>query len=633
MNSETASNSRTRFVPLAAAGLLFFMAVLAWGAARRESVVFDEMAHTAAGLSYLQKLDMRFNEEHPPLAKVIAAIPLALSRTRADYGGPVWTHSASFFSGLAGQWIFGSEVLMRWNDPRRTLLLARFPMLLLTLLLGWCIFRFSRRLGGDAAGLLCLGVYASTPLFLGLGPLVMTDAALTLFALLATWTFANLWQDTNLRNVLNFSLALAAAILSKFSSGLLFFAIAAFIVISWRFPFSKSEDRSLRRARILAVIRGIGLAACWVYLFCLILSWNQAVDIPSIGSAAFGRLLMPAWIYIRGMVLFVVMATGGSYILGHDYSKGIWFYFPVLLVLKSAPGFIGLLIVSLIARTQKARAAAGDRSLMQVHWRMLWVTAAVFGGLCILSHYNRDFRHFSFPVALLIVLLAALPDRLRRLRRKSLARVLQVCAAILAVSCGITAIRAFPYYLSYISAFGMGRPAWTLVSGGNLDYGQSLYQVASFAETLGIKGIPVDTYSPVDVNSWIPGARMWNCQNASSAESGLWVAVSANNISHGHHCLWLLKYPHQEIGGQSMYMIHMPDRIPAPGAEGRPPAPSLHSVNFLGIEGDLHILYMELLDHPEKFPATIASLDQAARDVAWRKFARIKSMLRHGMNE
>src|SRR5271163_4511953 len=45
--------------------LLALMAVLADGAARYESITFDEMAHIGAGVSYLQKLDMRMSEEHP----------------------------------------------------------------------------------------------------------------------------------------------------------------------------------------------------------------------------------------------------------------------------------------------------------------------------------------------------------------------------------------------------------------------------------------------------------------------------------------------------------------------------------------------------------------------------------------
>src|ERR1017187_4956615 len=58
--------------------LLALMALLADGAVRRESVTFDEMAHIGAGVSYLQKLDMRMNEEHHPLAKGLAALQLVI---------------------------------------------------------------------------------------------------------------------------------------------------------------------------------------------------------------------------------------------------------------------------------------------------------------------------------------------------------------------------------------------------------------------------------------------------------------------------------------------------------------------------------------------------------------------------
>ena len=65
--------------------LLAGMAVLAGGAALRESVTVDEVSHIGAGVSYLERLDLRMNPEHPPLAKVLAAIPLVIRGVRADY--------------------------------------------------------------------------------------------------------------------------------------------------------------------------------------------------------------------------------------------------------------------------------------------------------------------------------------------------------------------------------------------------------------------------------------------------------------------------------------------------------------------------------------------------------------------
>jgi len=133
--------------------LLALMFVLAGGAVLRESVTIDEVAHIGAGVSYLQKLDLRFNEEHPPLAKVLAALPLVARGTRADYSGTIWNVSQDFFPAYLGQWIFGEYVLTRWNRPGSTLAWARLPMLLLTIVLGWVVFACARQLGGDWGGL------------------------------------------------------------------------------------------------------------------------------------------------------------------------------------------------------------------------------------------------------------------------------------------------------------------------------------------------------------------------------------------------------------------------------------------------------------------------------------------------
>src|SRR5277367_5720989 len=113
------------------------MALLAGGAARRESATIDEVAHTGAGVSYLQKLDMRMNEEHPPLAKVLAALPLVLRGVHADYSHASWAFSGSgLFKQYLGEWMFGHWLITRWNDPIATVFWARQPMLLFTLVLG-----------------------------------------------------------------------------------------------------------------------------------------------------------------------------------------------------------------------------------------------------------------------------------------------------------------------------------------------------------------------------------------------------------------------------------------------------------------------------------------------------------------
>src|ERR1700689_4882765 len=217
-----------RIVPAAAVLLLALMALLAGGSARRKSVTIDEVAHIGAGVSYLQKLDMRMNEEHPPLAKVLAAIPLVLRGAHADYSHLSWTFSNKLFNQLLGEWVFGDWFLMRWNDPYSTMLWARAPMLLMTLLLGFILYIYGSQLGNAWGGLLCLSPFVTMPAFITFGPLVITDIAVTLFWVLTVWQLPNMWNSPSRGTVVKFGLVLAGGFLCKVSSGLFFFLFIAF---------------------------------------------------------------------------------------------------------------------------------------------------------------------------------------------------------------------------------------------------------------------------------------------------------------------------------------------------------------------------------------------------------------------
>ena len=110
------------------------------------------------------------------------------------------------------------------------------------------------------------------------------------------------------------------------------------------------------------------LAAAIVYAVYFVFSWNQPVDIPGFAGhgplvALAGRLLMPPWLFLRGLAWVLLTAVRPSFLLGHAYPHGVWFYFPVLLVLKSLPGFLGLLVLTLalsVWHRSKSAHSGGD---------------------------------------------------------------------------------------------------------------------------------------------------------------------------------------------------------------------------------------------------------------------------------
>jgi hypothetical protein len=607
--------------------LLALMFLLSSGAALRESVSFDEVAHIGAGLSYLQKLDLRYNPEHPPLAKVLAALPLVVRGTRADYSSTIWKISVDFFPAFFGEWVFGEYVLTRWNDVRSTLAWARFPMLLLTIALGWLVFQCGRRLGGDWGGLLCLAVYSTAPAFLVFGPLVLTDIPITFFSLLTLWAMAGLWDDPNPRTTFLVGLALGGAILTKFTAP---FLLVAFLAVSLSTrrrptagqPSAKADARAWRRLRWRAMGKAILWAALWVYAAYFILSWNQPMLIPGLAGhgvfAAFaGRLLMPVWVVVRGLFFVVISGNRPTFILGQRYLHGIWFYYPVLFVLKSTPGFLGLLMVALAAALIAKRRGCLPivPAAYATLWRVVWVSLVVFAGLCVLSHFNVSIRHFTIPMVLMMLLLAPLPRLLARLREASpnLAAAGAALVVLLAASCVFSAVRAYPYLMTYINPIGSGRPAYRLVSDSNLDWNQALPDVEQFVLQRGLTDVPLDIYGMFDSRTWVPQSRLWDCQAPSAADAGKWAVVSADVILDAHNCGWLEQYPHESIAGGGMIAVHLPAPIPPAGSPGGPPPLEARRL-FLGMPIEMRELFQSVARRPEDIPQVLQDMQ-----ATWQK--------------
>ncbi len=578
------------FFTFAAVLLLGLMALLAGGAVRRESVTFDEIAHIGAGVSYLQKLDLRMNEEHPPLAKVVAALPLVLRGAHADYSHISWTISSKMFYQFLGEWVFGHWFLMRWNDPYSTVMWARAPMLLMTLLVGFILYICGSRLGSPWGGLLCLAAFVTMPAFIAFGPLVITDIAVTLFWVLTVWQLPNMWRSPTRGTVVKFGLVLAGALLSKFSSGLLFFVFIGF-ALSLRFkplpeqPVEKAELRRWRRRAWRNIAKGTLWAALFVYIVYFVLSWNQPTDsfqiIPHFpASPVLRRLLMPVWIYLRGLAGFALSASSRpTFVLGHAYSHGVWFYFPALFLLKSQLAFLLLLLLAIATALLVKRRSPAQSAIpsgMELQWRSVWVSLVVFVAACLLNRLDISIRHFSVALALIVLLLAPLPRMLGLLRdaMPHRARVGNWLAIALVLASIVTAIRVYPNYFPYLNMLSMGRPGYTLVNDSNLDWNQALPEVESFVRQRRLKQVLLDEYGFSEPAAYVPQALLWDCQQPAPHDGGQWAVVSANYMLDSGNCIWLLQYQHQALAGGSMYAVQLPEVIPAAGQPGGPPLPA-----------------------------------------------------------
>ncbi len=613
-----------------AAGLLILMLLLAGGAGLHESATVDEIAHVGAGLSYLQRFDLRLNPEHPPLAKVLAALPLVLQGVHADYTGTAWTTSGNFFAAYSAQWVFGDAVLGRWNNWKTTLMWARAPMLVLTLVLGWLVYRYGSALGGSWGGLLCLSMYVTTPAFLVFGLLVITDLPVVLFSLLALWRLGAIWTTPSHRNALLFGSAFGAALLSKFT-GLLIVPVILVLLLQSRFwpssdqPADEGERKNWRRARFLSVLRGVLWAALVVYVSYLVLSWNQPDDaLDRIGSGPWASLvrrpLMPLWLYFRGILLMLFMGSRPTYLFGHNYEHGVPYYFPVVFALKSTLGFLLLLVMAALVRflSRRERPSVIPEAY-RAHWRVLKLGLWVFLVVCILSRLDISIRHFMVPIVLLILMLAPLPCMIEELPR---ARLLQAVTIVLVVSCFVPILRAYPYYFPFVNSLGWGRPAYFLINDSNVTWNEGLEDVERFVRQEKLSSIELDWASFSDPKLVVPEAQMWDCQAPTAEDAGQWVAVTSVSILENRNCGYLQSYPHRELAGGAFYVFKLPKPIPAPGSPGGPPVLAARRILW-GLPMEMRSWMVDMERHPEELPMKLRLMmetyQQQSREQAKKK--------------
>jgi hypothetical protein len=361
-------------------------------------------------------------------------------------------------------------------------------------------------------------------------------------------------------------------------------------------------------------MKGIVCAALVVYAFNFVLSWNEPTDSLSFlgtntAALLLRRVLMAPWIYLRGLAILVFTGKPPAFILGHSYPHGVWFFFPVLFLLKSSLAFLLLLVlalvVGLVAKFRPVRLAVIPEG-MELHWRAVWIFLVVFTGACILSRFQFTIRHFSVPLVLLILLLAPLPRALNQLRSSGwpAARAGLWLTIVLALVSVATAIRAYPNYLPFLNSLSGGRPGYLLVADSNLDWSQGLLDVEGFVRQRGLPHVLVDGYGFYDPAMYIPEAKLWNCQKAVPEDGGLWAFVSANLIQESHNCVWLMQYPHEALAGGSMYAFQLPGAIPPAGTPGGPPLPENYR-DFAGSSfGDLRLIFLNCIRDPQQLQPT-----------------------------
>ena len=464
---------------LAGIALLLLIALIRVAATHHVfATVVDEPAHVAAGMEWLSG-KYRIDASHPPLARILGALPLWLR------GDPMPEGRTMIGIGLEIVYHGMKDAA----DYVRTLRLFRLPNLLLLAIAIVATAAWARRAFSDATALISVALLTNLPPVLAHAGFLTTDTAALAAIPLFSYTLDRYLERPDTRRGIVLGAAIGFGLLTKFSF-LPFGLVSAFIVVMARSP---------RRFRwqSFAAAAGVAFLMLWSgYRFDfrtpLDYDGEHAVTMiregtpPALQPAAewMARTIpIPAPAFVTGLAIVAAHDRIGhtAYLLGEVQSTGWWYYFPVLLFYKTPIPFMFFALwgcVCLLRERQRHRIA-----FIAVPLAILLVAMS--------SAINIGLRHILPLYAPLSIVAAYGVVRIWTQARDAFGRTM---LAALVVWLLINTSLAHPDYLAWFNEAAGATPHRIAVD-SNLDWGQDVLRLARLQEELRLEPLSIDISS------------------------------------------------------------------------------------------------------------------------------------------
>jgi hypothetical protein len=492
----------------------------------------DEPAHVDSGMEVLQFGSYSYELQHPPLARIAVAIGPYLAGLREK------THRDVNTEGFMTVFQDGNEILYADGQYWRNLTLARLGVLPFFVLLCVVTYAWAARWFSPLAGLLAVGLLVCTPPILGHAGLATLDLACAATVVTALYAALRWLEEPGVRRAVLFGAAVALALLVKFSSGL-FLTACCLVALCWRRPALR-ETMAAAGALLLLLWAGYGFQ-----VGALGPVWGPHPKIEAILNSH--PLLQPLWDAAMATPLpFPKLLLGlrdvlrhndlghGSYLLGEYRTTGWWYFFPLVLAVKTPIGLMVLVAASLWAlRTWQQKATA--------------LFAAAILAVCLPSGIDLGVRHMLSIYPLLVILGASVCPL--AYARGSLSRVAVLVLGLFVVG---DSLRVHPDYIAYFNQFAGSAPERILAE-SDIDWGQDLDRLARRLREVNAPEVHIKYFgSALMEKAGLP--TYWDL-NAQTPDKG-WVAISIHYryLEHAHDGSfdWLRRYTPRERIGKSI---------------------------------------------------------------------------------
>ena len=420
-------------------------------------ITFDEPGHMACGLQFLAQHVYRYESQHPPLARVMSALGPYLAGARP--------------MGIANQDQEGVAVMYRDSHVLRTLILMRLGILPFFFLACLVVYCWAARDFGKPVALVATTLFTLLPPVLAHAGVATTDMPLAACLGLAFLCLLRWAEQPTLLRSLAWGAATGLMVLSKFTALGFFPAAAALALVAYLVTRKPSLDHLIelaeRRTVPLVVAVLTGALVIWAgYLF-------------SFGKVPVWKITLPAPELFDGVRFALRHNDVGhmAYLLGDLSRKGWWYYFPVVLAVKTPIAFLLLL--------------SGGAWLCWTRRRetVQWLPWALSLGILIpamMGNVNIGVRHI-LPVYIGFSIAAALA-LVRLLTWASSRKWAGGLAAVLCLWLVVSGAVNHPDYLAYFNEFAGSHPENILVD-SDLDWGQDTVRLAQWQKDNGVSTI------------------------------------------------------------------------------------------------------------------------------------------------
>jgi 4-amino-4-deoxy-L-arabinose transferase-like glycosyltransferase len=516
---------RRHWVACAVVALLVIQVAQFTYVVHRESLTFDEDNHSFSGYMMWHTGDYGLNPEHPPLVKLLAAVPTLDKH--------LWTPPLQhrFFKQEA--YLDGRDWLAR-NDGASQHLVFQMRMMtgLLAIGLSLVVFFCTREFFGTGAALFALVLSTFDPNLLAHSALVTTDMGVTLFFLASIYAFYRYVKQPTWTRLIVAAVSAGLLISSKHSGVL--FAPMLVLLILWEVATTARGQRLRTALRLSGAFAFIILGGClvlWAFFGFRYaarpagLHLNPSLAAYASGLSHFDKSVILTFAHyhllpqseLMGLTDVKIMAQDyPTFILGHVYAHAVWWYFPVAVLIKTTLGLLALLALTLFALATR-RLRFGREVAYLVLPAVFYFLVAMAAGMDIGA------RHVLPLYAMAAVLCGGAIMALARRNGRWIPAWTILCV-MLVVAHVASALSVFPNYMAYANrAWGGPANVHNLLSDANVDWAQQLYQVKAWQDAHPSQSCWFAYFANPEVDPAVYGIH---CKMLPTADTG-WLGGSA----------------------------------------------------------------------------------------------------------